>query len=106
MILVITKMNVLPERRMELTQTITSLSSFTRAEKGCAYCEFCQNIEDKNRLFLLEEWDTEENLMTHLKSEHFSVLLGAMSFLAQPYRRTFHTTFHPLGMGKIETLRS
>jgi quinol monooxygenase YgiN len=47
-------------------------------EKGCQRCDFCQSIEDENRLFLLEEWDTEENLMTHLRSEHFRVLRGAM----------------------------
>jgi len=97
MILVITKMNVVPEKLLELTQTISSLSAFTRAEKGCAYCELCQSIEDENKLFLLEEWNTQENLMAHLKTEHFSVFLGAMNILAQPYKRTLHTVFHPGG---------
>lgn len=100
MILVITKMNVVPEKLLELTQTITSLSTFTRAEEGCSYCEFCKNIEDENRLFLLEEWDTQENLMSHLKTEHFSVFLGAMNILAQPYKRMLYTVFHPLGTGE------
>jgi quinol monooxygenase YgiN len=100
MILVITKMSIHPEKRVELTQTITSLSGFTRAEKGCAYFELCQNIEDENILFLLEEWDTQENLMAHLKTEHFSVFLGAMNILAQPYKRTLHTVFHPVGTGE------
>jgi hypothetical protein len=36
-------------------------------EKGCQRCDFCRNIEDEKRLFLLEEGDTQENLMTHLK---------------------------------------
>lgn len=100
MILVITKMNVFPEKLLELTQTINSLSGFTRAEKGCAHCELCQNIEDENMLFLLEEWDTQENLMAHLKTERFIVFLGAMNILAQPYKRTLHTVFHPVGTGE------
>ncbi len=100
MILVITKMSVLPENRVELTQTITSLSGFTRAEKGCAYCELCQNIEDDNRLFLLEEWNTRKNLKAHQKTEHFSVFLGAMNTLAQPYKRTLHTVFHQARTGE------
>jgi quinol monooxygenase YgiN len=98
MILVIIRMNVLSEKRMELSQTITSLSGFTRMEKGCQRCDFCQSIEDENRLFLLEEWDTQENLMTHLKSEHFRVIRGAMNLLQEPYEKTFHTVFHPAGM--------
>jgi len=88
-------MNVLSEKRMELSQTIASLSGSIRMEKGCRRCDFCQSMEDENRLFLLEEWDTEENLMTHLNSEHFRVFRGAMSLLKEPYERMFHTVIHP-----------
>jgi len=86
---------------MELSQTIASLSSSIRMEKGCNRCDFCQSTEDENRFFLLEEWDTQKNLMTHLKSEHFKVIRGAMNLLQEPYERMFHTVFHPAGMDKI-----
>jgi len=101
MILVIIRMKVLSEKRMELSQTITSLSRSIRMEKGCRCCDFCQSIEDENRLFLLEEWDTQKNLKTHLKSEHFRVLRGAMNLLKEPYEMMFHTDFHPEGMEEI-----
>jgi quinol monooxygenase YgiN len=94
-------MKVLSEKRLELTQTITSLSGSIRMEKGCQSFDFCQSIDDENRLFLLEEWDTEENLMTHLKSDHFRVLRGAMNLLKEPYKRMFHTVFHPAGIEEI-----
>jgi quinol monooxygenase YgiN len=94
-------MNVLSGKRLELSQTLASLSGSIRMEKGCNRCDFCQSIEDENRLFLFEEWDTEENLMTHLKSEHFRVLRGAMNLLREPYEMMFHTAFHPAGMEKI-----
>jgi quinol monooxygenase YgiN len=101
MILVTIRMNVRSEKRMELSQTIASLSSSIRMEKGCNRCDFCQSTEDENRFFLLEEWNTQENLMTHLKSEHFKVIRGAMNLLQEPYERMFHTVFHPAGMDKI-----
>ena len=94
-------MKVLSEKRMELTQTIASLSGSTRMEKGCRRCDLCQSIEDENRLFLLEEWDTEENFKDHLKSEHFRVLRGAMNLLREPYEMMFYTVFHPEGMEEI-----
>ena len=94
-------MNVRSEKRMELSQTIASLSSSIRMEKGCNRCDFCQSTEDENRFFLLEEWNTQENLMTHLKSEYFKVIRGAMNLLQEPYERMFHTVFHPAGMDKI-----
>jgi len=101
MILVIMRMNTIPRKRMELSQTIASLSGSIRIEKGCRRCDFCQSIENENRLFLLEEWDTHENLMTHLKSEHFRVIRGAMNMLKEPYEMMFHTTFHPEGMEEM-----
>ena len=94
-------MKVLPEKRMELSQTITSLCGFIRMEKGCRRCDFCQGMEDANRLFLLEEWDTKENLINHVKSEHFKVLRGAMNLLQEPYERIFHNVYHPVGMEEI-----
>jgi quinol monooxygenase YgiN len=88
-------MKVLSEKRMELSQTIASLSGSIRMEKGCNRCDFCQSTEDENKLYLLEEWDTQENLMTHLKSEHFRVLRGAMNLLKEPYEMMFHPAFYP-----------
>ena len=97
MILVIIRMKVFSEKRMELSQTIASLSCSIRMEKGCQRCDSCQSVEDENRIFLLEEWDTQENLMTHLKSEHFRVIRGAMNLLKEPHEMMFYTVFHPAG---------
>ena len=76
MILVIIRMKVLTEKRLELSQTIASLSGSTRMEKGCRRCDFCQNVEKENELYLLEEWDTRNNLLNYLKSNHFKISGG------------------------------
>ena len=91
MILVIMRMKVLAEKRKELSQAIGSLIGSIRTENGCQRCDFCQSMEDENELFLLEEWDTRENLNRHLKSERFRVLRGAMNLLQEPYEMMFHT---------------
>jgi quinol monooxygenase YgiN len=98
MILVLIRMKVLPEKRMELSQAMKSLSGSIRMENGCQRCDFCQSSEDENRFFLFEEWDTQENLMTHLKSEHFRVLRGAMNLLRESYERRFYSVFYPEGI--------
>ena len=101
MILVIIRMNVLSEKRMEFSQTMTSLCGSIRMEKGCRRCDSCQSMEDENRLFLLEEWDTHEHLMNHMKSDHFRVFRGAMSLLREPYEMKFYTVVNPPEMEKI-----
>jgi quinol monooxygenase YgiN len=88
-------MKVLSEKRKELSQTIASLIGSIRTEKGCQRCDFCQSMENKNELWLFEEWDTQENLKNHLKSEHSRVLRGAMNLLKEPYEMMFHPAFYP-----------
>jgi len=99
MILLIIRMKVLSEKRMELSQTIASLVVSIRTEKGCERCDFCQSMEDENELCLLGEWDTRNNLKDHLESESFSVLRGALNLLREPCEMTFHTVFSPGGNG-------
>ena len=86
MILVIIRMKVLCEKRVELSQTIALLIVSIRTEKGCQRCDFCQSTEDDNELWLLEEWDTQENLLSYLKSRRFKVLRGAMNLLREPVK--------------------
>jgi len=102
MILIIIRMKVVSEKRLELSQAISSLSVFIRMEKGCRSCDFCRSIEDENRFFLLEEWDSWENVMAHLKSEHFRVLRGAMNLLQEPYEMMFHTASDPEALEEIQ----
>ena len=101
MVLVIIRMKVLSGKRMELSQTIASLIGSIRTEKGCKGCDFCQSMEDEDQLFLLEKWDTQENIRIHLKSGRFRVLRGAMTLLKEPCEMMFHTVFHPAGMEEI-----
>jgi hypothetical protein len=64
-------------------------------------CDFCRSMEDENRLFILEDWDTERNLMSYLKSGRFRVLRGAMNLLREPYEMMLYAVFHPAGMEEI-----
>ncbi len=88
-------MKVLSEKRMELSQTIASLIGSIRTEKGSNRCDLFKSIEDENEFCLIEEWDTQENLKSHLKSERFRILRGAMNLLKEPYQMMFHTAIHP-----------
>ena len=94
-------MQVLSEKRLELSQAIASLIGSIRMEKGCKRCDFCRSFEDESRLVLLEEWDTQKNLASHLKSERFRVLRGAMNLLREPCEMEFYTVYHLAGMKEV-----
>jgi quinol monooxygenase YgiN len=105
MIVVRIVMNVLPEKQKELVQTILSMIGPMEKEAGClSYALFC-NVQDKNLLNLLEEWQTRKDLDRHLRSEMFSVLLGAKSLLFHPPQIQIHTVSHSEGMETVKAAR-
>ena len=101
MILVIMRMKVISEKRLELSQAIVSLTDSIRAKKGCRSCDFCQSFENENKLCLIEEWDNLENFRAHLKSELFKVLRGAMNLLEEPCDGMFYTVLHLEGLVEL-----
>ena len=105
MIVVRIAMNVLPEKQKELVQTILSMIGPMEKEAGCLSCALFCNVEDKNLLNLLEEWQTRKDLDRHLRSEIFSVLLGAKSLLFHPPQIQIHTVSHSEGMETVNVAR-
>ena len=99
-------MNVLPEKQKELVQTLLSMIGAEEKEAGCLSYALFRNIEDKNLLNLLEEWETREDLERHIRSERFSVLLGTKSLLAKPLEMKIRTVFHSEGVEVINAIRS
>ena len=106
MIIIRISMTVLPEKQLELTQTIISMIGFTEKEKGClSHAVFC-DIEDKNSFILLQEWKTREDLDRHIRSHRFGVLLGTKNLLGKPPKIQIHTVSRSEGMEAIHEVRS
>ena len=91
MILAFIKMNARPEKRKEILQTIQSIVAQMRKENGCVDSNFYQNAENENNFVLIEEWETRNALDDHLRSDIFTVLMGARSLLSRPPEVTIHT---------------
>ena len=106
MIIVRITMNVLPEKRLEFTQTLLSMIEPTGKEPGClSYAVFC-DIEDKSLFSLLAEWETREDLDHHMRSHRFGVLLGSKPLLCRPPTIQINTVSQSEGMEAIDAVRS
>lgn len=85
MFLVTLRMEVVAAKRMEFSQVMTSLVVSMRKAEGCLCCELYQDVEDGSEFRLFGEWDSRDALVSHLESEDFKVLLGAMHLLRKPH---------------------
>jgi|WetSurMetagenome_2_1015567.scaffolds.fasta_scaffold177120_1 quinol monooxygenase YgiN len=95
MIIETTRLNVLPNKRQELMQTLKALVSEIRKETGCQGCFFYQDTEDENRFILREEWANQAALDKHLQSHRHTVLVGAINLLSKTPEINSSTTEPP-----------
>ena len=106
MIIVRITMNVLPEKQLEVMQTLLSMIEPMGKEAGClSYAVFC-DIEDKSLFSLLGEWETREDLDHHIKSHRFGILLGTKTLLCEPPKIQIYTVSQSEGMEVVDAVRS
>lgn len=99
-------MNVIPEKHLEIMQTLLSMIEPTAKKPGCLSFGVFYDIEDQNRFSLLGEWQTREDLDRHIASYQFSVLLGTKALLCEPLEIQVFTVSHSEGMDAIHTIRN
>jgi quinol monooxygenase YgiN len=92
MITLTVKITVPSERRKELLQSICLLAHSIRKEDGCISHRWYQDLEDRNEFLLVEEWNCEESLTKHLRSEGFGILSGALITLGNQETVRFAVT--------------
>ena len=99
-------MHVIPEKQLEMIQTLLSLIEPTIKEAGCISNGVFCDTKDKNRFCLLEEWETREELDHHIASHRFGVLLGTKALLCEPPEIQIHTVSHSEGIDAVHTVRN
>jgi quinol monooxygenase YgiN len=100
------KITVPPEKRKEVLQTFKAILGPIRREQGCISCNCYVDVEAENIIFFKEEWKTNEELDTHLRSIHFGVLIGAMKLLNKEPVIRFNTIASTAGEEAIKAART
>ena len=72
------------DKRKELLRTCRLITDQTRQESGCKSGRVSQ---DNEKIITLEQqWEERFSLDNYFRSNHFSVLLGAMKWLGQTHK--------------------
>jgi len=105
MIMTTTRITVSSANRSELFQTISTLLTPIRSERGCLSSRFYFDSADSNSAILVEEWETEEDWDNHLRSRDCAVFLGAVSVLCRPASVEFKLLSYVAGIEAINAVR-
>jgi quinol monooxygenase YgiN len=75
------------------------------AQPGCAYCRVCEEAGPEHAILLVERWETEAAFETHLRSEAYRRILGAMELSSSPPEICFDHVSQTEGIERIERSR-
>lgn len=71
-----------PKSRAEVVRTLTAQLGPTRVQPGCHRCDLYQDVENRETITLVEEWESQAALDLRLRSEGYRSVLAAIE-LAQ-----------------------
>ena len=106
--MIIGTVRILPssDQRPAVLEVLLSVQGRVRAQPGCVACDIFDEQGPETAIVLLERWETEEALETHLRSETYRRILGAIELSGgQPDIRFEHVSASE-GLELVERLRN
>ena len=71
-------------KRNEFLDVLLCLKGPTEALPECRACWICQDVEDDHLLTYMVQWDSQDDLEAHLRSERFRRLLPYIEMSVEP----------------------
>ena len=72
MIVIAGSVTVKPEKREVARQAALRMAEATRAEAGCISYRFSVDLADPDRVYIFEEWESQEALGRHFATPHMA----------------------------------
>jgi quinol monooxygenase YgiN len=85
-------------KRREFLGVLLCLKGPTEALAQCRACWICQDVDDDHSLTYLVQWDSWEDLESHLRSERFRRLLPYIEMSVEPPVVSFGDIEHVRGI--------
>jgi quinol monooxygenase YgiN len=70
-----------PEKRKEFLDAMRSLQDDKLKVKGATASKWHEDRQDPTRFYLIDEWETGEDLKRYRRTDNFKVFLGALKTL-------------------------
>jgi quinol monooxygenase YgiN len=69
----------------EFVDSLRSLASGFRKEKGCLDCKVYRDFDEEHVFCIVAEWETHEAMQQHFLTQKFEVLIGAARVLGETF---------------------
>jgi quinol monooxygenase YgiN len=97
---------VAPARREQLRRALAAWAGPAEVEPGCMSCRILQEDSDPEAFYFEAQWKTREDLLRHLRSDHYKRLLVLMDLGSEAPVVEFHTVAETAGIELIQRVRN
>ena len=95
-----------PHRRAEVLEIFLAIQEPVLAQPGCAACHVYEEQGPDQAVVLVERWASQAALETHLRSEDYRRILGAIELSGSPPEVRFDYVSSSNGIALIERSRA
>src|SRR5271157_5432068 len=92
-------------KRQQVGSALASLLGPTQVRPGCSKCRLLQSWQDPDELVVEANWETAEDLISHLQSDNYKRLLLLMELSPVPPVLEFWTVQEVSGLELVQTAR-
>ncbi len=90
-------LRVRPDKRDEFLQAIRSIQGSLKEEADLSRSSLYQDMNDAHVFHLNEEWASQDSMERYIRSERFSVLMGALKALCSEAEVKYQLSADELG---------
>lgn len=105
MVVGILRIPISPERRSAVLEVLRSIQGPVLAQSGCKSCHIYEEQGPEPAVVLVERWESKAALESHIRSESYRRVLGAIELSGGPPEVSFDVVSYSEGMELIERLR-
>ena len=94
-----------PKSRAEVVRTLTAQLGPLRVQPGCHRCDLYQDIENREAITLVEEWESQAELDLRLRSEEYRTVLATIELAQEQPVIHFDTVARREGLEIVASAR-
>jgi quinol monooxygenase YgiN len=105
MVIMTIRTTVSRKKRDDVLKTLRIILGPTLVAPGCNYCICYQDIEEKDGLGLIQEWETQADFERYVRLEQFKKILAVMEASRNRPEIKISTVTSTAGLEAIEAIR-
>ena len=106
MIIEFVRIAAMPAQCEQVRRGLVAWAGPTAVESGCLSCRILQESSAPQAFCYQAQWKTQDDLLRHVRTEHYKRLLALMELGTTPPLVEFHTVTETEGLELIERTRS